>query len=44
VCVCVCVCVCWQPEKIKELADNPEVLQIQQDPKMQEIIKVSPIH
>merc|ERR1719478_126812 len=28
-----------QPEKIKELAENPEVLEIQKDPKMQEIIK-----
>lgn len=29
-----------QPEKIKELSQNPEVLEIQKDPKMQEIIKV----
>jgi hypothetical protein len=29
-----------QPEKIKELSTNPEVLEIQKDPKMQEIIKV----
>merc|ERR1719478_533497 len=28
-----------QPEKIKELSENPEVLEIQKDPKMQEIIK-----